>query len=140
MLNKIKINEKNKSSFIKNKINKEKENRGLYPEGQLAVDVYETNSDFVIVTAIAGVSSKEIDIFVEKDMLIIKGERPNPEGSLEKKNYFYQECYWGPFSRKILLPEDVDSSQIKAEMEKGVLVIKIPRIQKTEKRKVQIQE
>src|SRR3989344_2303325 len=71
-------------------------------EGELVVDVFETNSDFVVLTAIAGVEIKDLDIAVEKDMMIIKGQRLNPDEGLDRK-YFYQECYWGVFSKKIVL-------------------------------------
>jgi len=97
------------------------------PEGELVVDVFETNSEFVVLTAIAGVQIKDLDIAVEKDMMIIKGQRVNPDESPEKK-YFYQECYWGPFSKKIVLPENIDTTQTEAQINKGVLTIKIPKI------------
>src|SRR5258708_7630013 len=69
-------------------------------DGQLVVDVFETNSDFVVLATIAGVNIKDLDIAVEKDMMIIKGNRPNPHEG--ERKYFYQECYFGPFSRKIV--------------------------------------
>jgi len=108
-------------------------------DGQLAVDVFETGKEFVIVSAVAGINIENLDVFVEKDILIIKGNRSNPASSGEK-NYFYQECYWGPFSRKIILPENVDSSRIDASMDKGILIIKIPKIQREEKKKIEIRE
>jgi len=95
-------------------------------EGELVVDVFETNSDFVVLAAIAGVQIKDIDISLEKDMMIIKGNRQDPHEESGKK-YFYQECYWGPFSRKIILPENIDIDKADAQMDKGVLTIKIPK-------------
>ena len=94
--------------------------------GELVVDVFETGSDFIILTAIAGAQIKDLDISVEDEMMIIKGERQNPHGKPEQR-YFYQECYWGPFSRKIVLPENVDAESAEAEMDKGILTIKIPK-------------
>lgn len=104
-----------------------KESHIFNPEGELVVDVFETHSDFVVVTAIAGVQIKDLDISVEKDMMVIKGSRIDPHDHPEKK-YFYQECYWGPFSRKIVLPENIDTESANAQMDKGMLVIKIPKI------------
>ena len=106
--------------------NEENKNDIFTPEGELVVDVYETTSDFVILAAIAGIVIKDIDISVEKDMMIIKGNRQDPGFHPEKK-YFYQECYWGPFSRKIVLPENVDIESAQAQMEKGLLTITIPK-------------
>jgi HSP20 family protein len=95
-------------------------------DGELVVDVFETNSDFVVLAAIAGVQIKDLDISLEKDMMIIKGNRGDPHDHPDKK-YFYQECYWGPFSRKVVLPENVDVEKADAQMDKGVLTIKIPK-------------
>ena len=90
------------------------------PEGELVVDVFETESNFVVLTAIAGVLIKDLDISIEKDMMVIKGNRCDPHvGALPaqtEKKYFYQECYWGPFSRKIVLPENVNVEEADAQM------------------------
>ena len=96
------------------------------PEGELVVDVFETNSDFVVLATIAGIQIKDLDISVEKDMMVIKGNRENPHANADKK-YFYQECYFGPFSRKIVLPENIHTEKASAEMDKGMLTIKIPK-------------
>lgn len=101
-------------------------------DGELVVDVYETNADFVVLAAIAGVQIKDLDISLEKDMIIIKGNRCDPH-ELANKKYFYQECYWGPFSRKVILPENVDIDKADAQMDKGVLTIKIPKNETKEK-------
>lgn len=103
------------------------------PEGELVIDVFETNSDFVVLTAIAGVQIKDIDISVDKDMMVIKGQRIDPHLNPEKK-YFYQECYWGPFSRKIVLPENINTEEANAQMDKGMLTIKIPKQDRDEKK------
>jgi HSP20 family protein len=95
-------------------------------DGELVVDVYETNEDFVVLAAIAGIQIKDLDISLEKDMMIIKGDRCDPQLHSEKK-YFYQECYWGPFSRKIVLPENIDIDKADAQIDKGILTVKIPR-------------
>lgn len=95
-------------------------------DGELVVDVFETDSDFFVVSAIAGVSIKDIDISVDGGMMIIKGQRQNPHGNPQKK-YFHQECYWGPFSRKIILAENVNTGTAEAQMDKGLLTIKIPK-------------
>ena len=112
--------------------NIEDKNSIFNSEGELVIDVFETKSDFVVLTAIAGVNIKDLDIAVEKDMMVIKGQRKSPHDHPEKK-YFYQECYWGPFSRKIVLPENIDTQKADAQMDKGVLTIKIPKISDSNK-------
>jgi HSP20 family protein len=106
-------------------------------DGELVIDVFETTADFVVLAAIAGVQIKDIDISLEKDMMIIKGDRQDPHGHPNKK-YFYQECYWGPFSRKIILPENIDIDKADAQMDKGVLTIKIPKAESNGKVGVKI--
>jgi HSP20 family protein len=106
-------------------------------DGELVVDVYETNSDFVVLATIAGVQIKDLDISLEKEMMVIKGNRCDPHEHPDKK-YFYQECYWGPFSRKIVLPENIKIDEADAQMDKGVLTIKIPKEENTGKGKIGI--
>jgi len=101
-------------------------------DGELVVDVYETNADFVVLATIAGVQIKDIDISLEKDMMVIKGNRCDPHDHPDKK-YFYQECYWGPFSRKVVLPENIDIDKADAQIDKGILTVKIPKNQGSEK-------
>ena len=95
-------------------------------DGELVVDVFETGTDFVVSAAIAGIQIKDIDISLEKDMMVIKGNRCDPHTDSEKK-YYYQECYWGPFSRKIVLPENIEIDKADAQIDKGILTVKIPK-------------
>ena len=115
---------------VEEKVEEKKENTPsseiFQQDGELVVDVFETNADFVVLAAIAGIQIKDLDISLEKDMMVIKGNRCDPHDHPDKK-YFYQECYWGPFSRKIVLPENIDIDKADAQMDKGVLTIKIPK-------------
>jgi len=106
-------------------------------EGELAVDLYQTENELVIQTAIAGVRAEDLDISIDGDVFLIKGARDLPPEK-EKRNYFCQECYWGPFSRQIILPEEVDPSRTKAEMNQGVLTIRMPKIQRKKKIKIEL--
>ncbi|MDO8524566.1 MAG: Hsp20/alpha crystallin family protein [bacterium] len=110
-----------------------------WPEsrGQLAADIYETETDFCIQTPIAGVAQEDIEIFVESNMLIIRGERAEMDITQNKK-YFHKECYWGSFSRQTMLPDDVNTQKITASFKKGILTVRIPK-KKEEKRKINIE-
>ena len=134
MANKLKIKEPSSAKATEGQGKKESpensENGIFDPEGELVVDVFETDSNFVVLAAIAGIQIKDIDISVEKEMMVIKGNRQDPHLDPEKK-YFYQECYWGPFSRKIVLPENIKVEDASAQMDKGLLTIKIPKSEKT---------
>lgn len=108
-------------------------------EGQLSVDVYSTNKEIVIKSTIAGVQVEDIDISINNDMLTIRGERQEEvEDKLE--DYYYQECYWGSFSRSIILPLEVDSNKVAASLKNGVLTIRLPKIRKTKNVSVKVKE
>lgn len=66
----------------------------LQPEGELAVDVYQTEEEIVIQSTIAGIIPENLDISVENDVVTIRGSRERP-GEASQRDYFYQECYWG---------------------------------------------
>jgi len=95
-------------------------------EGTLTVDVYFKDSELVIVSPIAGASLENIEILVDGDVLIIKGTRMPPE-NIDPSVYEHQECFWGPFSRTIVLPKDLDLENIRAYYHNGILMVKIPK-------------
>jgi len=97
--------------------------------GQISLDVLENKESIYILAPVAWIELSEIDISVHDTTLTISGERPKPkeffDPSLEMKN---NECFWGKFLRNIILPDNMDFSQIKAVMENNLLVIHIPKI------------
>lgn len=108
-------------------------------EGQLAVDVFQTDNEIIIQSTIAGVKAENLDIMIQNDMVNIKGERKK-EIEVDPQNYFYQECYWGPFSRSIVLPEEIKAEGASAELRNGVLTIRLPKVQKTKATKIRVKE
>lgn len=115
------------------------EKKWFEKEGQLAVDVYQTEEELIIQSAVAGIKLEELDISIEGDKLTIRGKREKPIEQGES-NYFYQECYWGPFSREIILPVEVDPSRAKATFKEGILTIRMPKIEREKKRKIEVKE
>ena len=107
------------------------------PEGELAVDVYQTDDEIVIQSTIAGVKPEDLDISIENDTVTISGERKNIVED-KGKNYFYQECFWGAFSREIILPEEVDGGRAEATMKEGVFTLRIPKIERQQIKKVKV--
>lgn len=103
-------------------------------DGQLAVDVYQTAKDIVIKSTIAGVRPEDIDIAINNDMVTIKGYR-RQDDTVDDDQYFYRECYWGGFSRSIILPVDIIEDRVRASLKNGVLTIVLP---KAGKAKVQV--
>lgn len=106
-------------------------------EGQLTIDVYQTEDDIIIESTVAGVEPDNIDIDISSESVTIRGERRREE-SIAEENYLYQECYWGKFSRSIILPQEVDPDKAKAEFKNGVLKIKLPKIDKRKTRKLKV--
>jgi len=98
-------------------------------EGQLVVDVYQTPTNIVIKSTVAGLKTQDLDISINNDMITIRGKRENEE-EVKKEDYFYKECYWGGFSRSIILPAEVKADETMAELENGILTIIIPKINK----------
>jgi len=107
-------------------------------EGSLTVDVFRDEGDIVIQSTIAGATSADIDISVLNDMVTIRGSR-QPEAKIKQNNYYYQELYWGPFSRSIILPEEVDSDSAKASLKNGILTIRLPTLQKAKTKRLKIE-
>lgn len=106
-------------------------------EGQLTIDVYQTESDVVIKSTIAGVKPEDLDVSINNDMITIKGERKNEE-RVSTENYYYQECYWGSFSRSVVLPAEVIAEKIEASLKNGILTIRLPKADTTKTKKIQV--
>ncbi len=96
-------------------------------EGQLAVDVYQTDDSLVVRSTIAGVKPEDLEITLSDDVVTIRGKRFQ-ENEVPKENYFYQECYWGGFSRSIVLPVEVKSAEAKASLKNGVFTLVLPKV------------
>ena len=108
-------------------------------EGQLAVDVYQTNDFIIVKSTIAGVKPEDLEIYLHNDLLTIRGKRIEEYGE-EDADYFYKECYFGGFSRSIILPVEVQADRVEATLKNGILKIILPKAQKSKLINVQIKE
>jgi len=106
-------------------------------EAQLAVDVYETEGEIVIKSAIAGVTPENLEVFVHNDMLTIRGSRP-PECQDVGMRHLVRECHWGSFSRSLILPSEIDGDRIQAELKNAVLTVRLPKI--TRSKRIQVKD
>lgn len=95
-------------------------------EGQLSVDVYHTEKEIVVCSTMAGVRPEDLNIIVNNDLLTIRGKRES-EPNINPSDYLYRECYWGGFSRTLVLPQDVKTERIKATLKNGLLTIVLPK-------------
>ncbi len=106
-------------------------------EGQLTVDVYQTPDEIVIKTMIAGVKPEDLDISITRDMVTIKGLREESR-EVGDGDYFTKELYWGSFSRTILLPQEIEVEGAEALEKHGLLVIKLPKVEKGRQTKLKV--
>jgi HSP20 family protein len=106
-------------------------------EGQLNIDMYQTKDNVIIKSTIAGVRAEDIDITVANDMVSIKGTRRKEE-NVPQQDYFYQECYWGNFTRSVIVPVDIDSENIEADLKDGMLTVIVPKAAKAKTKKIRV--
>jgi HSP20 family protein len=107
------------------------------PQGELAVDVYQTPDAIVVKALVAGVQPTSIDIALTREMLTVSGTRED-DHEVDDDGYFQRELYWGSFSRTILLPEEVDVDMAEASEKHGILMIRLPKINKKRQTKLKV--
>jgi len=109
----------------------------IEPEGQLTVDVFQTPDEIVIQSTVAGVKPEDLAIDITGESVSIKGKREMQE-RIKEDDYFYQECYWGRFSRSIILPQEIDPEKSDASLKNGVLTIRLPKINRDKAKKLRV--
>lgn len=107
-------------------------------EGQLTIDVYQNPDEIVLESPIAGVKPEDLDISITSESVTIKGQRQK-ERRIKDEDYFYQECYWGKFSRSVILPQEVDAEKAEAFIKNGVLTVKLPKLNRQRSKKIKVQ-
>lgn len=108
-------------------------------EGQLSVDVYQTENNIVVIAPVGGIKLEDLHVSVTDDVVCIKGKR-NKITNVPDEKYLTQECFWGEFSRSIILPPSTDKTKIKASFKDGVLKIEIPKTDDLRTKVVKISE
>jgi HSP20 family protein len=93
---------------------------------QIAVDILEAQEGYIIIAPLAGVPRSDVDVTISRNVLSISGNRPEPEIYQEALKIPVQECFYGPFSRSIILPENLALDTIRATIERGMLIVTIP--------------
>lgn len=106
-------------------------------EGELAIDVHQTPTHIVIKAMIAGVRPDDLDVSITRDMVTIRGKRErHTEGTAG--DFFFQELYWGSFARTIVLPQEVEIEEAEATEKHGLLVIRLPKLDKGRQAKLKV--
>jgi HSP20 family protein len=111
---------------------------GIAGFANLAVDVAEDEKAYTITAELPGVSENDIEVSVDDDMLVIKGEKRQEKNEHEKNRYLSERCY-GAFQRMFSLPRGADGNKVEARFQNGVLVVTVPKTaQKTQARRVEV--
>ena len=102
------------------------------------VDIYETESEVVLKAELPEVDQKDIEIKIDENVLILKGERKF-EKETKEENYHRMERFYGNFSRSFTLPSAIDQEKIKAQYKDGLLKITMPKKAETKQKKITVE-
>ncbi len=103
-----------------------------------AVDIREEPDRYLIHADVPGVSPDDIEIHMEGGVLTLKGERKR-EDTEEREGYKRVERVYGSFYRRFSLPDTADAERITANSRNGVLEIVIPKQEKMQPRRIEVQ-
>ena len=106
-------------------------------EGQLTVDVFQDKDDIIVQSTVAGVNPDDLEVNITNESVTIRGKRERTE-TVEEKDYFYQECFWGRFSRSIILPQEVDPDKSVASVKNGILTVKMPKLDRKKGKRLKV--
>lgn len=107
-------------------------------DGELAIDMFQNETEINIQTMVAGVKPEDLDIAISRDMVTIKGRRTNSCEDDIENDFFHKELYWGTFSRTIILPAEIDIEEAEAIEKHGLLTIVLPKIDKNKHSKLKV--
>ena len=106
-------------------------------EAELTVDLYQTADALIVKSMIAGVRPEDLDVTITRDAVTIRGKREEERIS-SSDDYFVKELFWGTFSRTIQLPEEVDVDGAEAVEKHGLLILKLPKLDKKRQSKLKV--
>lgn len=106
-------------------------------EAQLTVDVYETPSEIVIKTMVAGVKPDDLDVAITRDSVTIRGKREE-DRTVSSEDYFHRELYWGSFARTVVLPVEIDVDEAEAAEKFGMLILRLPKLDKNRQTRLKV--
>lgn len=132
------VNEEETVDLI-NRTYESKASANTMEEGQLSIDVLQNEHEIAIISSIAGVRKEDIHIILDEDTMTIKGERLFPIKDKNDYSAVTEECFWGRFSRSIILPKSIDKTGITASFKNNILIISIPKIDEVKSRIIRVE-
>lgn len=106
-------------------------------EGQLSVDMYETDKEIIIEAMVAGVRPDDLQLNIARDQVTIRGKR-EPNTQIQDDGYFIKELYWGAFSRTVSLPHEIIIEEADAVEKHGLLILRLPKLDKNRQTKLRV--
>jgi HSP20 family protein len=106
-------------------------------DGQLPVDVYQTDNDIIIRTFVAGVRPDDINLSISRDVVVIDGIREERDQRSDN-DYIKRELFWGSFATTIHLPQEIDVDTASASSKDGLLTLVLPRLDKSRQTKLKV--
>ncbi len=106
-------------------------------EGQLSVDMYETDKEIIIEAMIAGVRPDDIQLNITRDQVTIRGKRES-NTQVNENNYFIKELFWGAFARTVNLPHEIIIEEADAIEKHGLLIVRLPKLDKNRQSKIRV--
>lgn len=101
--------------------------QGLFDsESSPAIDVVETQDDFIVFADLPGVERKDIELSIASNVLSLSGEKAKKDGA-DKRRFFREESWTGSFRRTVSLPNGIDPDKVSAELKDGVLSVRIAK-------------
>jgi len=101
------------------------------------MDIYNRPHELVVELELPGVRMEDVDLRVEENHLILEGTRRRSE-TYKEDDRFYTERLFGAFHRVVHLPSDVDAEGVEAHFSEGLLMIRLPKIHRTQGKKIEI--
>jgi HSP20 family protein len=107
-------------------------------EGYLPLDVYRTDTEWVVRAAVPGADPNSVEVICEGNTVRISGEIQWPE-DIKSENVWLRENFYGQFRRQVTLPEDAICDDSRAEFQNGMLILHVPRdVTRTQPKRIPI--
>ncbi len=111
---------------------------GFQPHWELPLDVVETPDEYIVKASVPGINPDDLDITFNDKILTLRGEIKG-ENADEKNKYHLRERWSGSFSRSISLPTRINSDNIQATYDAGVLTLVLPKTEEVKPKRIAVQ-
>lgn len=106
-------------------------------DAQLTIDVYQTPTEIVLQSIVAGVKPEDLEVNVTREMVTVKGTR-HKHNEVRDEDFFMRELYWGTFSRSVLLPQEIEVERAEAGVKNGILTIRLPKVNREKSSNIKV--